>query len=137
LNDISHEVADDIVPLICCHIYDVAAAVQASEQDVSLSYLPLTQACRQLRSEFRPVCLRAQITVDWKSLPGYLRTFYPTVNDKLQNIEHIPASVTILVDSYQSADPHPEIDIAPLVRMAHAKSAFSCSFVRGDFMDRS
>jgi hypothetical protein len=81
--------------------------------------------------------LRVPITIDWKSLPGYLRTFYPTVNGKLQNIDHIPTSVTILADSCQSTGPHTEIDIAPLVRMAHAKSTFSCLFVRGDFMDRS
>ncbi|KAH7093446.1 hypothetical protein FB567DRAFT_515366, partial [Paraphoma chrysanthemicola] len=113
-------------------IYEHAVAIQSIAEDGRLSYLPLAQVCRQLRTEFYPMCLQAPIILDWKHLPGYLATFYSSIYEPSRPSRYCPSSITVLADGCLKQGVWAKVDFISIVRMAHTRSDFSCTFTYGD-----
>lgn len=78
------------------------------------------------------MCLQAPITLDWKYLPGYLATFYSSVNEPAWRSKYFPSSITVLADGCLKYGVSAKVDLVPLIQMAHARSDFSCTFAYGD-----
>ncbi|KAH7082853.1 hypothetical protein BKA63DRAFT_138826 [Paraphoma chrysanthemicola] len=113
-------------------IYEYAIAIQSSAEESRLPSLPLAQVCRQLRTEFYPMCLQAPIILDWKYLPGYLATFYSGVNETSRPFKYCPSSITVLADGCLKHGVWAKVDLVHLIRMAHTRSDFSCTFAYWD-----
>lgn len=109
-------------------MYDFASTKQDSEHCCVLPCFTLALTCRQIREEFRKICLRAPVTVDWRDLPKYLDTFYPSIDSRLQNIENAPASIVVNADVYTYSTGPVTIDLLPLLKFSHAQASFTCHF---------
>jgi hypothetical protein len=63
---------------------------------------------------------------------NYLDTFYPTVDDKLKNVEQAPYSVTIIANKSitpKDRNDFASIDFLPLIKMRYAHATFQGHFV--------
>jgi hypothetical protein len=88
--------------------------------------------CRQLRAKYLPLCLRSPVWIDWKDVPGYLDTFFPTIESKIQNIDKAPASITIFAAPDDRYHPGVYVDILPVWKQHHARPMFECRFAYSD-----
>jgi hypothetical protein len=77
-------------------IYGFAAETQADQPRCVLPCLALAHTCQQLRTEYRPICLKRDIVIDWKTVAGYMRIFFPIANGEIENMELAPMSMTIV-----------------------------------------
>jgi hypothetical protein len=110
-------------------VYEYAATRQPNKRCSVLPCLALAQLCQQLRTEFRPICLKAAGTIDWMDLPHYIDTFFPMVEGKVQNIAHAPKIIeTIISDDCNPGPGCVQIDLLPLVKMDLENNQFSCTF---------
>jgi len=111
-------------------IYDFAAETEADQPRCVLPCLALAQSCQQLRTEYRSICLKRDIVIDWKAVAGYMRTFFPTVDGKIENVELAPANMTIVTPwrGNEGGDGH-ELDVLPLVKIGLCRLNFTCHFV--------
>ncbi|KAI1518442.1 hypothetical protein Ptr86124_001570 [Pyrenophora tritici-repentis] len=99
--------------------------VEAEGSRGVLPCLALTQVCRQVRSEYRPICMKHDGIIKWKKIPGYIRTFYPISADgKVENIELAPSSLTIRFFDPFTDTAYLEIDFL-LIKMAISKPSFA------------
>lgn len=112
-------------------IYTFAATPLRQTRCCVLLSLALAQTCRQIRCEFRPVCLKAHMTINWRDIPAYFRMFYPTQNGTLSNIELAPEGMTVFTNTYCKGDANTAvvIDLLPIVKLGLADKAFRCVFV--------
>ncbi|KAI4712249.1 hypothetical protein J4E89_002515 [Alternaria sp. Ai002NY15] len=112
-------------------IYDFAAATEADQSRCVLPCLALAQTCQQLRTEYWPVCMKREIIIDWKAVTGYLRTFFPNVNGKIDNVELAPASMTIVTPWRGDAEreDHYGLDMLLLVKIGLCRPDFTCRLV--------
>ena len=125
-----------IVGLTCLlelrnRIYDFAAATEAGQPRCVLPCLALAQTCQQLRTEYRPVCMKREIIIDWKAVTGYLRTFFPNVSGKIDNVELAPASMTIVTPWRGDAEreDHYGLDMLLLLKIGLCRPDFTCRLV--------
>jgi hypothetical protein len=72
--------------------------------------------------------MRAPVTIDWCDVPQYLNIFYPSIDGRLQNIEHAPASIVVNADVYTDSTGPVTIDLVPLLKLSHAQASFTCDF---------
>jgi len=100
----------------------------------TLPCLSLTHACRQLREEYLPICMKAPLTIVWKRLPRYFNTFYPTAIGTLRSIALAPSSITIKAAGL-SGSPDEPIDILPLLKMQQAHGEFAGNFILAGVFD--
>ncbi|KAI4910804.1 hypothetical protein J4E90_007060 [Alternaria incomplexa] len=121
----------DIEEQLRNRIYDFAAATEASQPRCVLPCLALAQTCQQLRTEYRSICLKRDIVIDWKAVTGYLRTFFPNVNGKIDNVELAPASMTIVTPWRGDAEreDHYGLDMLLLVKIGLCRPDFTCHLV--------
>ncbi|KAI4926197.1 hypothetical protein J4E85_006489 [Alternaria conjuncta] len=111
-------------------IYDFAAETEADQPRCVLPCLALAQSCQQLRTEYRSICLKRDIVIDWKAVTGYMRTFFPTVNGKIENVELAPANMTIVTPwRGKEVDYDYELDILPLFKIGLYRPNFTCHLV--------
>jgi hypothetical protein len=94
-----------------------------------LPYISLAQVNRQIRAEYLPICMQAQVTIAWRDLPNYINTFYPTAKGQLKNLEQAPSAITIIADYDKKDGDNVVIDVLPLIKMRHAHATFQCHFV--------
>ncbi|KAI4702536.1 hypothetical protein J4E81_002900 [Alternaria sp. BMP 2799] len=74
--------------------------------------------------------MKREIIIDWKAVTGYMRTFFPTVNGKIENIELAPANMTIVTPWRGKAeDTGDELDLLPLVKFGLCRPNFACHFI--------
>ncbi|KAJ4984943.1 hypothetical protein SVAN01_09549 [Stagonosporopsis vannaccii] len=64
--------------------------------------LALAQSCRQIRYECRPMCLKADVLIDWKNILAYLNLFYPTRDGVIENVKLASERIIIFTDPYPS-----------------------------------
>ncbi|KAI4675089.1 uncharacterized protein J4E88_007993 [Alternaria novae-zelandiae] len=111
-------------------IYDFAAETEADQPRCVLPCLALAQSCQQLRTEYRSICLKRDIVIDWKAVAGYMRTFFPTVDGKIENVELAPANMTIVTPwRGKTEDTGGELDLLPLVKFGLCRPNFACHFI--------
>ncbi|KAH8624050.1 hypothetical protein IG631_20789 [Alternaria alternata] len=111
-------------------VYDLAAETQADLPRCVLPCLALAQACQQLRIEYRPICTKRDIIIDWEKVPGYMRTFFSTVNGKIENIELIPSSITIVTPwRGETSGNELQLDILPMIKVGLRQPDFTCNFI--------
>jgi hypothetical protein len=72
--------------------------------------------------------MKAAVTIDWKNVQGYLDTFYPTVNKKIENIELAPSRMTIMAELDAATGSGTKIDFLPVVKFGLYDRHFSCRF---------
>jgi hypothetical protein len=111
-------------------IYDFAAITTDCDQhSCVLPTLSLAHTCRQVRTEYLPICKNAPAVVLWSDLEEYFSVFFQNVNSWVADFTQAPRSMTILVDF---GPPHQEgtIDLLPLIKIQHANTTFSCHFER-------
>ncbi|KAF2133774.1 hypothetical protein P153DRAFT_409020 [Dothidotthia symphoricarpi CBS 119687] len=113
-------------------IYTFTCQTQNNERCYVLPCSSLMLVCRQLRSEYRPICMKRAVMIDWRDVRQYLDTFYPTVDGKVTNIELAPAAMTVFVDHHIRNGSRVSVDILPLLRIRHRHNTFTCDFVIGD-----
>ena len=93
--------------------------------------LALAQTCRQIRYEYRPICLKAYVTIDWRDVPSYFETFFPTRDGNVSNIDLAPRGMTVLTNTFRKRDDvrtPVEIDILPIVKIGLIDKNFTCRF---------
>lgn len=116
-------------------IYTFASTQLPGERCCVVPRLTLAQTCRQIRCEYRPICLKAQVIIDWKDVPAYLKTFFSTQNNKILNIDLAPKSITIFTNTYyhgnnkDAAKAGVAIDLLPILRMGLNNDKFKCNFM--------
>ncbi|KAI4646259.1 uncharacterized protein J4E78_009180 [Alternaria triticimaculans] len=111
-------------------IYDFAAETEADQPRCVLPCLALAQTCQQLRTEYRSICLKRDIVIDWKAVTGYMRTFFPTVNGKIEHVELAPANMTIVTPwRGKPEDTGDGLDLLPLVKFGLCRPNFACHFI--------
>ncbi|KAI4644918.1 hypothetical protein J4E93_005716 [Alternaria ventricosa] len=112
-------------------IYDFAVETEANRPRCVLPCLALAQSCQQLRTEYRSICLKRDIIIDWKAVTGYMRTFFPIENGKIDNVELAPASMTIVTPWRGDAEgeDHYGLDMLSLVKIGLCRPDFTCHLV--------
>ncbi|RYN75913.1 hypothetical protein AA0120_g11826 [Alternaria tenuissima] len=111
-------------------VYDLAAKTQADLPRCVLPCLALAQACQQLRIEYRSICIKQEIIIDWQKVPGYTRTFFPTVNGKIENIELMPSSMTIITPwRGEPGKRGLQLDMLPMIKIGLCRPGFTCEFI--------
>jgi hypothetical protein len=111
-------------------IYDFAATKSADDTCCVLPCNSLAHICRQVRAEYLPICCKAPVTIKWNDVSRYLDTIYPSIAGLMQNVEHAPVSLTILVTGFSRNNPDTAIDLISLVKLHIAKPGFPCQFQR-------
>jgi hypothetical protein len=96
----------------------------------SRKFFALTQACKQLRSEFRPLWLRGSfIHLKFDDINSFIATFYPLLAD----YENAPKLLTISWDHfYDEVDSDIDnilFDLTPLLRLRAFRPTCVISFV--------
>jgi hypothetical protein len=113
-------------------IYTFASSPLAGERCCVVPSLALAQTCRQIRSEYRAICLKTHVTIDWKDVPLYLETFFPTRDGRIPNIGLAPTGMTIFTNAYRkssAAMSQVDIDFLPILRMSLMSETFRCDFM--------
>jgi hypothetical protein len=97
----------------------------------SRTFFPLTQACKQIRLEYRPLWLRRSlILVDFSDLEGFLTTFYCVPGRNETSYRDAPQELTISWDhdKEEYADDETLIDIGPLLKLRAYSPTSSIKF---------
>lgn len=118
------------LPELRNQIYGYVATTPTDDRCCVLLGLALTLACRQFRTEYRPICMNAAVTIDWKDIPDYLTTFYPTVDGAKFDLDLAPSSMTIICNTSLQDSKSVRIKILPILKFQHAQADFNCNFVR-------
>jgi hypothetical protein len=67
------------------------------------------------------------------TVSGYMRTFFSTVNGKIENLELAPSSMTIVTPWRGEEEPKGhELDILPIVKIGVRRSDFTCHFIHDE-----
>jgi hypothetical protein len=111
-------------------VYEFAVETQADQPRCVLPCLERAQTCQQLRTEYRPICLKQNIVIDWKTVAGYMSIFFPVVNGEIENVELAPMSMTIVTPwrCFQAGDGH-ELDLLPMVKVGLSRTGFTVRLV--------
>ncbi|KAF2998218.1 hypothetical protein E8E13_005277 [Curvularia kusanoi] len=110
-------------------IYTILTLPPTDYQRNVLPGLDLAGSCRQLRHEYRPMCLRADVFIDWKDWQAYINTFFPSHNGKIANIGLAPDNIVIYTNTcpYATSWYVSGIDILPLIKFVFAKDKGRCT----------
>ncbi|KAL1792512.1 hypothetical protein ACET3X_009019 [Alternaria dauci] len=111
-------------------IYEFAAKTQDDLPRRVLPCLALAQTCRKLRTEYRPICIKQDVIIDWQKVEGYMRTFFPTVNGRIQNIELVPMSMTIVAPWRVEGDSSLHLDVRPMIKIGLYQPGFTCTLIK-------
>lgn len=79
------------------------------------------------------MCLKADVTIDWRHVPLYFETFFPTIDRDISNIDLAPERMTIFANTYPRKDSGKtpvEIDIVPIIRLGLANKNFTCKLTK-------
>ncbi|KZM24955.1 hypothetical protein ST47_g3892 [Ascochyta rabiei] len=112
-------------------IYAFASSHASGERCCVVPCLQLAQTCRQLRHEYRPICFRSYVTIDWKDVPAYFRTFFPTRGGRISNIDFAPTGMTVFTNTYYKRTPEKvdvQIDLLPILMVGLVDKSFECKF---------
>lgn len=115
------------------HIYGLVTSSTVDERCSVVPGLALAHTCQQIRDEYRPMCLRADVTIDWRDVPTYFNLFFPTRNGVTANIEFAPERMTIFNNTCFTKGFFQNfviIDILPIVNFSLAKQNFTCIFTK-------
>ena len=121
-------------------IYDYASTKQPDERCSILPCIALAQSCQQLRTEYLPICFKADVTIDWKNLPRYIDRFYPTVGGEIQHIEQAPMKINILLPlsvGCSRDDGSVDFDLLPLIKMGLENQQVRCTFAHDGVVEES
>ncbi|KAI4666364.1 uncharacterized protein J4E79_002402 [Alternaria viburni] len=111
-------------------IYEFAAETEADQPRCVLPCLALAQTCQQLRTEYRPVCMKREIIIDWKAVTGYLHHFFPNVDGKVVNAELVPKGITVVTPwRGQEEGDGSKLDLLPIIKVGLCRPDFTCRFV--------
>lgn len=108
------------------HIYVFTTHAPAGAKRCVVPCLALAQSCRQIRREYRPICLKADVSMDWKDVPLYLDQFFPTRDGIVTDIELAPGRMNIFTDNSSA-----EIDMLTILKFGLANESFDCQFSKG------
>lgn len=102
-----------------------------TEHSSTRTFFSLSQTCRQLRSEYRPLWLiESSVTLDHEDLADYLATFHSLPGTRVLDVKHALKTMTVLWDhekeDYKSGDLL--IDLKPLLNLRASCKWFSVSF---------
>ncbi|KAF2623798.1 hypothetical protein BU25DRAFT_424490 [Macroventuria anomochaeta] len=115
------------------HIYTFATYATTKEGCCVVPCLALAQTCRQIRHEYRSMCLRADVVINWRDVPSYFDTFFPTSKGKIVNIGLVPKCMTIFTNTFLRNDQDQipvELDLLPILKFGLANKMFTCKFVK-------
>jgi len=111
-------------------IYDFTADTEADLPRGVLLWLGLAQTCQQLRTEFRPICMKREIILLWGEVTGYLHTFFPEINGKIENAEFVPKGMTVVTPwRGEEEGDGSELDLLPIIKVGLCRPDFTCRFV--------
>ncbi|KAJ8114093.1 hypothetical protein OPT61_g3947 [Boeremia exigua] len=112
-------------------IYDFATHATNAGRCCVVPCLALAQSCRQIRCEYRPLCLKADVAIDWKDVSSYLNTFFPSHNGEVANIKLAPGRITVFTNTYRKrglVKAAHEIDLLPILKFGLDNKEFACKF---------
>jgi hypothetical protein len=74
--------------------------------------------------------LKRDIVIDWKTVAGYMRIFFPIANGEIENMELAPMSMTIVTPwrGSQAGDGH-ELDLLPMVKVGLSRTDFTVCLI--------
>ncbi|KAF2032773.1 hypothetical protein EK21DRAFT_60054, partial [Setomelanomma holmii] len=103
-----------------------------SSRNTGRKFFSLTQTCKHIRSEYRPIWLRnSTIRLDFNDLEAFIRTYYPNVDDYC----NAPKLLAIAWDHDKMKEEDILLDIAPLFRLRAFCSTFVATFVCRRLLD--
>ncbi|KAH6621837.1 hypothetical protein C7974DRAFT_456575 [Boeremia exigua] len=79
------------------------------------------------------MCLKTDVAIDWRDVPSYFNTFFPTQDGVVANIDFAPERMTIYSNCYRQGEALTtpvEIDLLPILKLGLANMGFTCSFER-------
>jgi hypothetical protein len=89
-------------------------------------FFPLTQVCKQIRTEYRPLWLRGSyIRLSVHDLPRWFNTFYPHTID----LKHAPKNLQISWWHEEDDEEDLVLDITPLIQLRAHCPTFDVSFI--------
>lgn len=89
-------------------------------------YFSLTQACKQLRTKYRPLWIRnSKPRIQLWQLAEWLEAFFPA----RYALEHRPAKLQIYWEDPSCVEVHGVFEITPLLKMKAYNAAFECQHI--------
>ncbi|KAH8719135.1 hypothetical protein GQ44DRAFT_829418 [Phaeosphaeriaceae sp. PMI808] len=95
-------------------------------------FFALTQTCRQLRTEYRPMWLRdCSVCIEFTDFPEFVTDFYSFQN----NYHNAPKKLLISCDDRVDDTPHILFDLSPLLLLQASSPTFEAKFVSSVLLD--
>jgi hypothetical protein len=118
-------------PLLVCR-KPISARPDRTYAYSARRFLALTQTCKLIRTEYRPLWLReASISIDLDLVQDFLTAFYPTIED----FQNAPKLLAVLWDHRDGYDEDVLFDITPLLHLRAHCPTFVAKFCPRPLMD--
>ena len=125
------DAGDRTPPLLVCRDSKLARQDRTSAYSAR-TFLALTQTCKQIRTEYRPLWLRdSSITIDLDDVQDFITAFYPTIED----FQNVPKLLVVSWDHRDGYDEDLLFDITPLLHLRAHGPNFVAKFVSRLIMD--
>lgn len=109
-------------------IYTFAAYYTTDDSCCVAPCIALVSTCRQIYDEYRPICLKAEITINWRDVPRYFQRYY-IEDGALAHVDLAPARMTIITNVCLVGGKPVSIDLLPILKLRLANQSFDCEFV--------
>ncbi|KAF3032931.1 hypothetical protein E8E12_004568 [Didymella heteroderae] len=117
-------------PEIRNRIYTFATYPTTGEESFVAPCIALVCTCRQIYEEYRPISLKAEVTIPWRDVPRYFQKYFTDKNGAFTHIVLAPARMTIITNACLREGKPVEIDLLPILKFRLANENFECEFVR-------
>ncbi|KAF1931296.1 uncharacterized protein M421DRAFT_417942 [Didymella exigua CBS 183.55] len=120
----------DFPPEIRNRIYTFATYPISGERCLVAPCMALVRTCKQICHEYRPICMKADVTIDWRDVPRYLLKYYTSHDGTSAHTDLAPARMTIITNASLRGNKPVEIDLLPILKFRLANTNFECAFIR-------
>lgn len=111
-------------------IYTFASYPTTGEKCCVAPCVALVRTCKQIYHEYRPVCRKADVIIDWRDVPRYFHTYFTDHDGIFTPNELAPARMVVITNASLWKGKPVNIDLLPILKLRLANENFKCEFIR-------
>lgn len=118
------------IPELRNRIYTFATCPTSGEECCVAPCIAFVSTCKQIYNEYRPICLKAEITIHWRDVPRFFQKYFTDKDGALAHMDLAPTRMTVITNACMVENEPVEIDLLPLLKFRLADEKFECEFIR-------